>query len=202
MLKITLMISLSRYLIGAMVLSLVCGLSQPAHASLLGDEFSAQYFYPDDFTPYPSASGPFSFVAGSTSAIINVEGVTNITVSGSANTIGIEFATTLTYPTWDGAASFNGIKLTPANPGILSGLQFAVSSLNFGFNNSRLSITPTSINFDFGGLSYETGSRVTASLVPLPAALPLLGSALLGMGGLAWRHRRSAIASDATVLEG
>ncbi len=160
-------------------------LSGTASASIIGQQFTAEYRTPDLGTPYGSAVfTPTPFIAGpgvDTTGV--VEGVTSLLVDLSNSGLTVTFDTTLSNPTWN-AAAFNGIVLTAAGPLGVSGATVDGSSTLAGFDNSRVTLTGDAIELNWNGLSYHNGTVLSLSFTPVPepASLALLAVGLAGIG--------------------
>ena len=167
---------------------LVVGLQAAQAATLTGVELAADYLLPDSSTTYPGGTptGPFTVGAG-VDAVINVEGVTDLSLDFDSNMLTVTLNTTLTNPTWN-TASFNGIHIT------------AASGMFTSFGLSSATISPITTSFDadelfinWAGASYVDGSTAVFDIgyevasVPLPAGFPLV---LTGLFGFAWLRRR------------
>ncbi|MCO6419520.1 PEP-CTERM sorting domain-containing protein [Siccirubricoccus sp. KC 17139] len=172
-------------LVLALLLS-CCGFAAPAAASLLGQQMTAGYRYPELGTTYPSTVwSPAGFTIGAGVETVGlVENVTSISVDFAANRLTLLLATTLPAPTW-GSVDFNGPVFTAAAPlGIIGATVNAATTLA-GFDVSRISVTGTEVRIDWAGLSYVDGTRLVVDfqLVPEPAGMALLlaGLGLLGL---------------------
>lgn len=161
-------------------------------ATLDGLTLSAEYRHPDAATSYPDASPTGPFVVGSgVDGTISVEGVTNISLDFSGNSLAILLNTTLSSPTWANSA-FNGLLIALGSAGSFT-----------SFAQTSSSIGPVTTSYDGDELfinwsnhSYVDGSTLTFDIgyeAPAPAPVPLPASALLllgGVGGFAALRRR------------
>ena len=87
---------------------------------------------------------------------------------------------------------------------VVSGQITVANFLDFGSDNKSPAITCCSLvlNSEFGaGLSNDSlgvnsgGGDLTFTPVPLPGALPLFATGLVGLGLLGWRRKKKAIAA-------
>lgn len=162
----------------------------PSQASLLGHQFTASYQFPTLGDVYPFATwAPATFVSGANLETTgDVEGVTQIAVDFTANTLSLVFTTVLTSPTWT-ANPFNGPVFTSTDAlGIISASVDAATTMS-GFDASRVTFTGNEIRVDWNGLGYVSGTQVvlnfvTAAAVPEPATLAVLGVGLLGLAAV------------------
>lgn len=163
----------------------------PALAGLAGSTVGEGYYFPDAATLYAGASyTPQSFVVGAgPESVIDVEGVTTITVDFADTSLDLFFDTVLTNPVWN-AAAFNGVIFT--GPGFASLNSVTVNpSTNFaGFDASRVTLSGNELRLNWQGLGYDDGTTVSLSfgVVPEPETWALL-IAGFGMVGLAARRR-------------
>lgn len=171
----------------------------PASATLLGESFSARYYFPDSSSIYPNASVPPDFIVGpGVEGSIDVEGVTDVTFDFDALSLAITFDTTLDGPTWT-STSFNGIIFTSATPLDVSGA-FVVSTTLAGFDNSRITISGNQIALNWQGLSYVDGTSISIGFSDLGgSAVPEMATwammvAGFGLAGAALRARKTAVA--------
>ena len=120
---------------------------------------------------YAGASGPSSFGAG--------RGV-NYPTTGSGGPVGVRSL---------------GFVDVPRN--YVSGSDFSASATFAGTFDS-LGLTQGTYVWSWSGATVQGvsldsvgGDSITLKIVPVPAALPLLGTALAGLGVIGWRRRRS-----------
>ena len=173
------------------------GLVPVAQAGFIGRELSAEYFYPNLSTSYgPALEAPPVFAVGSgVETIVNVEGVTTISVDLTDTSILFDFSTVLNSPTWL-STSFNGLvfNLTSGAPLDFSSVSIDPSSNYAGFDASRVSFSDSQVTVNWQGLSYNSDTILlihfepVAAQVPEPATMSLLGLGLLGV--VAMRSRR------------
>ena len=69
----------------------------------------------------------------------------------------------------------------------------------YTFHSASILATAAVTTLTIGGFRHDPSfwglDDVDVSLVPLPAALPLLASGLLGLGAVGWRRRKGAVAA-------
>ena len=181
--------------------------SVSAHAGLIGQTLSAQYYYPDTSSPYGLAPfAPPSFVVGSgVETIGDVEGVTSLIVDFSDSALILTLNTVLPAPTWS-PSSFNGPIFTSSTAlNLLSATNTGATTL-VGFDNSRISFNATQLFLNWQGLSYRNGDIVniafeTITDVPEPMSLALLGLGVVIMGVYNRRGRKLASRSGTRMSE-
>jgi hypothetical protein len=183
----------AKQFVKAALASVVLVISGVAHAGLLGTQMDVGYFMPNTTSAYaPAVFTPSNFTVGAGQETIgNVEGVTNLFIDFTDNTLSITFDTILASPTWN-ATDFNGVIFTATSPLDIASLLVIPSTTMSGFDNSRVSFSDNQILLNWQGLSYADGTIVninftSASAVPVPGTLALIG---LGVVGLAWRRRK------------
>ncbi len=176
----------------AVFASMVLAISGIAQAGFLGTQMNVGYFTPNTSSPYPQAVfTPSNFTIGAGQETVgDIEGVTNLLIDFTDNTLSVTFDTILASPTWL-TADFNGVIFTATSPLDIESL-LVVSTTMSGFDNSRVSFTDNQILLNWQGLSYVDGTTVninftSASAVPVPGTLALLG---LGLVSLALRRRK------------
>jgi hypothetical protein len=170
--------------------------SVSAHAGLIGQTLSAQYFYPDASSPYgPASFVPPSFVVGSgVETIGDVEGVTSLIVDFSDSALILTLNTVLPAPTWS-SVSFNGPIFTSSTAlNLLSATSTGATTLA-GFDDSRISFNSTELFLNWQGLSYRNGDIVSIAFesitdVPEPMSLALLGFGVVAIGVYRRRGRK------------
>jgi hypothetical protein len=169
---------------------IVC-LAPPAAASLIGAHFDAVYYHPDTATPYASASfTPISFVIGAGQETDGlVEEVTHLLVDFGADTLMVDFDTTLVFPTWNDTA-FNGVIFTADLPHDIATATVDPSTTMVGFDDTRVSITTDQILLDWAGLPYVDGEvvKLNFTFVPEPGTGVLVGCGLLALARARRRH--------------
>ena len=172
----------------------LAGVAPASAATLVGDQMSVSYRYPDVGTVYaPSTAVPPTFIVGpGVESIVDVEGVTDIAVDFGAKSLMIDFSTTLDNPTWT-ASAYNGVLFQGMGAAKIVGA--TVTSTNMaGFDDSRFYFSGGDFGLNWQGLSYTTGTNITVDLtlangVPEPAtwAMMLVGFAAIGAAA---RRRR------------
>lgn len=179
-----------------------------AQAGFVGRQLQATYYFPDLTTPYALATeAPPTFTVGAPVAvetIVNVEGVTQIAVDFTDNSVRFGFTTSLNNPTWS-SVSFNGMVFD-----LLTGSTFSLTSKSIdpsstfaGFDASRVGYSDNQLTINWNGLSYVNGTSLLINFTSAPASVPEPGSlALLGLAlaGLAYctRQKRNATAVSST----
>lgn len=180
---------------------LIAGLILPAtgaEADFTGDQFSQAYYYPDASTVYgPYAATNATFTAPFSGELGVVEDVTTLNGIMTADTLTIDFDTTLNNPVW-GNAAFNGLILTLQGPSTLNiaGVIILPGTNMVGFDASRVDFSSTMISLNWAGLAYDCDTTVKVKFTfapptrtPEPATIALLGAGLFGMGWGAKRRR-------------
>jgi hypothetical protein len=182
----------------AIPLAALLAAAAPAHASFIGQDFTATYQFPALGQVYPDSSwSPASFTVGAgVETVGDVEGVTTISVDFAASTLTLVLNTILPGPAWT-ATAFNGPVFTANGPLGIAGASVNGATNLAGFDASRVSFTGSTIQVNWQGLSYTSGSQVALDFafvpVPEPASLGLFGVGVAGL--LAMRRRRGAPAS-------
>jgi hypothetical protein len=172
-----------------------------AHAGFIGAQITAGYYFPDSSSPYTSAVfTPSSFTVGAGQETMgDVEGVTNLLVDFSDDTLSIAFNTILSNPTWN-STSFNGIIFTATDLLDITSAVVDASTTMAGFDNFRVSYTDHQILLNWQGLSYIDGTVVNINftsgvpqtgLVPEPGTLALLGLGLAGLVARGWKRAKA-----------
>lgn len=181
-------------ILGLLAVGLLAG-PLTASASLVGREFTAGYYVPDNATLYPSASfSPATFSVGEGVETVGlVEDVTTLSTDLTADSLSVTFNTRLIDPVWTNF-EFNGIIFNATLPhGITAASVDAVTTLA-GFDNSRVTFDANRILLNWANLAYDSGTAVKInfafSRVPEPGTLALLGLGLLGL--VMSRRKRAA----------
>jgi hypothetical protein len=173
-----------------------------AHADFIGQTFSAEYRYPDQDTKYAQSTNSTDFVvdSGNPDARINIESVTDFFIDFTANTLRIDFDTTLENPTFSplGATSntgsiitFNGLVFT-AKSGLPLGISNVSVDASSNIQPDLIAFTDSEIIVPLAGQQYNTNSFILINFdfvpgtvaVPEPSTLALLALALLSMSML------------------
>lgn len=168
-----------------------------AQAGFIGKQFEVDYYDKDLTTPYnQSTEVPSTFsVHSGIETVVDVEGVTQVSVDFSDTSILFDFFTTLSNPAFR-SETFNGLVFDVLSGGPLAFSSFSIDpSSNFaGFNENRIGLSGDRLTIDWGGLAYNTDTRVLIHFVPAtvevpePATVTLLGLGLLGV--VATRRKR------------
>jgi hypothetical protein len=163
-----------------------------AQAGFMGAQMNAGYYFPDSSSPYaPAVFTPSSFTVGAGQETVgDVEGVTNLLVDFSDDTLSIAFDTILGNPTWN-TAIFNGVIFTATSPLDITSVVVDASTTMAGFDNFRVSYTDHQILLNWQGLSYIDGTIVNINFtsglpqngVPEPAPSRCWGLAWQGWHG-------------------
>lgn len=177
--------------------------STPALAGLDGTSATVTYNFPDLGTVYgggnPSVS-PFVIGAG-VESVVDVEGVTFISIDFTDLGLTLTFNTVLNAPTWNESA-FNGLVFTGPGFPTITGLTILGGS-TFGAGNPgqlNFSLVDDQLRLDWGGVQYNNGevlnlgfSNLHGDPIPEPATWAML---ILGFGtvGATLRRRNTAIA--------
>jgi hypothetical protein len=171
-------------------------LAGPCYAStlLIGDFIQAEYRFPTAGTAYSLATAspnPFTVGAG-VETVIDVEGVTFLSVDFDAASLLITLDTVLSNPTWT-LTEQNGPAFTALSGGPFPAISTVISS-NLWPVAAFLSGGTLFVNW--AGMPYHDGDTVlvtfdAVSAVPLPAAFPLFAGGLGMIGWLGWRRRKN-----------
>ncbi len=172
--------------IGAVLLFALTLSAHPAMAAtLIGDQVTINYLYPNANTQYYALSGLPATVtvkAGTSDQVTARQYLTPLfTVNVEAASVVVTFLRNLTF----NSAAFSGVGIFGINANVASVSSTGATGIASLSNNNVL--------INLAGRSFRTGASVTAVLqfanttgVPLPATFPLLGAAL---GGLALFRR-------------
>ena len=169
-----------------------------AHASFLGNEIAYQIFSPNLSTPVSQQTvftvGDGLEVSGFITAIDSVTTLLSADIDLSANTITADYAPLNFTGTFD-VAEFNGSVFTDFNdtlPDIVS-VTVDTGLTTFAFGPGDIFFNSDQIFINFSGLAVNTSSfmklDVAFAPVPVPAAVWLFGSGLLGLVVMARRKQ-------------
>ena len=184
---------------------LAAAVSGQALAGFIGQTVTPTYQTPGLGTVYASSSwSPAIFVVGAGQDTAgNIEGVTDLLVDFSDNTLTITLKTVLPSPTWNTVA-FNGPVFTSLAAFGIATAHVDATTTMAGFDNSRISSNSTDIAVDWNGLSYVDGTRVqidfTFNPIPEPVSMALFGLGLSGLAVSRRRRRAASAAAEASVL--
>lgn len=171
-------------------------IATPALAGLDGSTVSVQYYHPDLMTPYGNASAtPPSFIVGfGPESVVNLEGVTFITIDFANDSLTLDFSTVLSSPTFNNSA-FNGLVFSGSGFGSISSVTVDPLS-TFGLSPANASISGNDLHVNWTGVSYKDGQTLTLHFntagVPEPAAWALLIAGFGTIGAVVRRQRRPA----------
>ena len=168
-------------LVSAFALSAMCG---TAHASLIGANVSVDFYFPDSSTVYCSSGS--SIVGGGVEYPIGCSGFEPVSIDITATQIIVVNSCLCGFA----SGSFNGFVMSILSGPLITSLTY--NALLSTLGSTGTSFTGTSMSFNFasqgnGTAVFDIGTGTSA--VPVPAALPLLGSAL-GFMALAGRRKR------------
>ena len=173
--------------LGAVMLILV--MAGGAGASLIGDTVTVAHVYITT-----SLFGPESTVvaAGDGDVVeVYIDGTHEYDVNVEAYSINTNFAANLEWAD----PSFNGLVVGSLDDSSGNPLQGVTIDTNMsGWDVSRLSYSNNQVKFNWRDLPFTTETYFNASLdfgqtVPIPGALWLLGSGLLGLAAMRRRRR-------------
>lgn len=173
----------------------VATFAAPAHAALNGSTVSVEYQFPDPGQVYPlgTATPPVFVVGAGVESVMDVEGVTFISIDFSDTGLNLLFNTQLSGPTWSDYP-FNGLVFTSDAFLGLADI-FIDPSSSFGAANPGQRIFTFSGNqlrLDWGGVSYADGDTLSLQFggaVPEPATWAMF-IAGFGLVGAAIRRRQ------------
>ncbi|MGD9511747.1 MAG: PEP-CTERM sorting domain-containing protein [Geminicoccaceae bacterium] len=170
-------------------------------AGLIGKELTVEYFLPSLGTPYSSSHAmPQTFTVGpGVETVVKVEDILSIAVDFDDDSVSLHFDKLSPYFSQWNSSPFNGLVFTLVGPGPLGISAFEITPSPYmpGFDASRVTVTASSIAFNWQGLRYDPdsadnggdGIAVSARLVPEPGILALLGAGMLTLGATMRRRR-------------
>lgn len=177
--------------------ALVLGQISFAQAGFIGKQFKVDYYDKNLTQPYDqSTEVPTTFTVHSgIETVVDIEGVTEISVDFNDTSILFDFFTILSNPRFR-SEEFNGLVFDVLSGGPLAFSSFSVdASSNFtGFDESRIGLGENRLTIDWGGLQYDEHTRLLINFVPAtaevpePATLSLVGLGLLSV--MATRRKR------------
>jgi hypothetical protein len=164
----------------------VMAVSTPASAgTFIGDTFEGTYRFPNEgrvtINDGMGTAAPFAEFTFPTGRI-------NPTAQIFASSVVITFAGEGRYVVSD----FNGIYLKNLSKSLIAGLTLNPASTVAGFDQSRLIYNNNTLQFNFEGLRFRAGDRISADVlflrspVPEPSAWILM---ILGVGGIGFKMR-------------
>ena len=168
-------------MVTALALTAMTGSSQ---AALLGSTVDVDFYFPDSSSLYCSSGSAVvgagvEYAAGCSGfSPVSIDITDTQVIVGHSNTGG--FA----------SGSFNGFVMSILSGPLISSLTYNALLSTLGSTGTSFTGTSMSFNFasqGFGTAVFDIGTGTSA--VPVPAALPLLGSAL-GLMALAGRRKR------------
>jgi hypothetical protein len=169
-----------------------CSMAPANAATLTGNVISGSYYYPDTSTEYGSyvyVPNPFTVGVG-VESVLTTAGFAATSVDFDASSLTLTALTAVGY----GVAAFNGPVFT-VDSGNPFGAILSVTSTT-GLVSAFLSGGALYVNWQ--GQIFNPGYQVVvnfdnpATVVPVPAALPLFATGLAGLGWLARRRRKQA----------
>ena len=170
--------------------------STPALAALDGTSATVAYNFPNLGDEYPFATpsvSPFVIGAGA-ETVVDVEGVTWITVDFTDLGLSRIFNTQLSTPTWTNT-SFNGLVFTGSGFSSLTSATLLDSTTLGGgaFTQAGITLVGNQLRLNWANVPYLDGQRVdiafTAGAIPEPATWAML---IVGFGFVGATLRRRA----------
>jgi hypothetical protein len=162
----------------ALILAVVVILASiSAHASILGDNITIQFLYPNQATQFGLSS---TGVVGPGGVNLDLFGNSSVTVyDDHVDMTGLRNS-------FFQAAAFNGISVQDlTNPGAFNGFSIDPASNVTGFDLSRVSISGGLLFVNYQGFVIDTSSLARVDFTTAPATVPEPGSMLLLASGLA-----------------
>lgn len=160
-----------------------------ANASLIGDSVTATHFSPD-LSPTSGGSPQTTYVVVGTSDLMYPISASTYTVNVEEDEIKVLFYTPDWAPTryWS-HSTFNGLVVDSLNDSSGYPLNAVTINTNFvSWNDSRAWFDADTVYFNWENLSYNSSTYFNATLefspVPIPGAVWLLGSGLIGVVGI------------------
>jgi hypothetical protein len=178
-----------------------------ADASLVGDTVTVGHYSPDSSTPLGGFSSEFTSVveAGTGDNVLFYFGYPyayNVNVEAASILVDYTYLAGASgtwcadaFCAFGTAVSFNGLGVSGLDDSSGNNLQNVLIDTNMvGWEASRLSFGDHNVLFDWKGLSFDNSTYFNATLqysaVPLPPAVFLFGSGLIGLLGLGRKNKQ------------